>query len=79
MSSTEYVMKGARNNLLGKPEVRKTVRVVKEEIQSKHRKLFSELEFYRIYLRFLSMTMLFHYVLVCAYESADKTARCKGQ
>ena len=43
MSSTVYVMKGARNNLLGKPEVRKTVRVVKEELQSKHRKLFSEL------------------------------------
>ena len=48
VSSTVYVMKGARNNLLGKPEVRKfnivkTVRVVKEEIQSKHPKLFGEL------------------------------------
>ena len=43
MSSTVYVMKGARNNLIRKPEVRKTVRVVKEEVHSKHRKLFSEL------------------------------------
>ena len=43
VSSTVYVMNGARNNLLGKPEVRKTVRVVKEEIQSRQRKLFSEL------------------------------------
>ena len=77
VSSTVYVMKGARNNPLGKPEVRKTVRVVKEEVQSKHSKLFSEFKFYQIYLRFLSMTLLFQYVLVCADESADKTERSK--
>ena len=41
-------MNGGRNNLLGRPEVRKfnlvrTVRLVKEEVQSKHPKLFREL------------------------------------
>lgn len=46
--STVYVMKGARNNLIGKPEVRKlslvkTVRLVIDEVRSKHPKLFGKL------------------------------------
>ena len=48
VTNTVYVMNGGRNNLLGRPEVRKfnlvrTVRLVKEEVQSKHPKLFREL------------------------------------
>ena len=48
VTDTVYVMNGGRNNLLGRPEVRKfnlvrTVRLVKEEVQSKHPKQFREL------------------------------------
>ena len=43
-----YILEGARNNLLGKPEIRKfklvkTIRGISEEVELKHPKLFGKL------------------------------------